>query len=160
WPGRHGSAPPGRAAAGGRRGRAGAPPPGSGNISWPAPAPRGGPENRSRRTRSPGYRRDFVRSWGGSRGWWRRQRAQYPIGARVYRGCGQQGAVDCLQAALTVCIGSPYLCAACPGGGIGRRAGFRYQWLIAVEVRVLSWAPASFMVLISLALSRSLALLG
>src|SRR3989442_9086329 len=28
-----------------------------------------------------------------------------------------------------------------PGGGIGRRAGFRYQWLIAVEVRVLSWAP-------------------
>jgi hypothetical protein len=30
---------------------------------------------------------------------------------------------------------------ASPGGGIGRRAGFRYQWLIAVEVRVLSWAP-------------------
>ena len=27
------------------------------------------------------------------------------------------------------------------GGGIGSRAGFRYPWLIAVEVRVLSWPP-------------------
>ena len=29
-----------------------------------------------------------------------------------------------------------------PGGGIGRRAGFRCRWpLMAVEVRVFSWAP-------------------
>ena len=30
----------------------------------------------------------------------------------------------------------------CPGGGIGRRAGFRYQCSQDVEVRVLSWAPS------------------
>ena len=29
----------------------------------------------------------------------------------------------------------------CPGGGIGRRAGFRCQWRDTVEVQVLSWAP-------------------
>src|SRR5262245_11401036 len=48
-------------------------------------------------------------------------------------------------AALTRRDPVPYLLPAkspgSPGGGIGRRAGFRYQWLIAVEVRVLSWAP-------------------
>src|SRR5215831_7178018 len=65
----------------------------------------------------------------------RRQRAQYRINARVYRGCARG------RASLTIQNRSPYLCPACPGGGIGRRAGFRYQWLIAVEVRVLSWAP-------------------
>src|SRR5262249_3906553 len=45
------------------------------------------------------------------------------------------------RASLTIQNRGRYLCPACPGGGIGRRAGFRYQWLIAVEVRVLSWAP-------------------
>src|SRR3954452_25091565 len=39
----------------------------------------------------------------------------------------------------------PYVCRRSPGGGIGRRAGFRYQWLIALEVRVLSWAPVASM---------------
>src|SRR5262249_46540933 len=65
----------------------------------------------------------------------RRQRAQYRINARVYRGCARG------RASLTIQTRSPYLARACRGGGIGRRVGFRYQWLIAGEVRVLSWAP-------------------
>src|SRR5215216_1439397 len=30
--------------------------------------------------------------------------------------------------ALTMAKAEPYLCPRCPGGGTGRRAGFRYQW--------------------------------